>query len=83
MRDEDRARDWPHYKERQQEVVGQWIQKDTTYHSTTVLGKIYDLVKGECETKDFLGDLGLFLLFCSHDVDMSIALRNGCVFQKI
>ncbi|KAI5073205.1 hypothetical protein GOP47_0011218 [Adiantum capillus-veneris] len=57
VREDDKAREWPHYKEKQHEVSKKWIKQETTYGSTTVLGKIYDLVKGECSTKDFLLEL--------------------------
>ncbi|KAH7441374.1 hypothetical protein KP509_03G035200 [Ceratopteris richardii] len=57
VHDSCRAREWPHYMEKEKEHGNKWIKKDVSYHSTTILGKIYDLVKGESITKDFVKNL--------------------------
>ncbi|MCO5556264.1 hypothetical protein L7F22_009810 [Adiantum nelumboides] len=57
VRDDDKAREWPHYTEKQHEAENKWIKQETTYQSTTILGRIYNLVKGECCTRDFILEL--------------------------
>ena len=61
MKEKDKARDWPHYIEKKQGGACKWIENDGIYHSTTILGKIYDLVKGQSDSLDMTTHLGLLI----------------------
>ena len=77
MKEKDKARDWPHYIEKKQGGACKWIENDGIYHSTTILGKIYDLVKGQSDSLDMTTHLGLLILaFLRHLVFQIIWLNS-------